>query len=250
MVAGAVELERADPARGGRLRRELDRVTAALADLPVGPTVVGHGDLHTGNLLVHRGTASVLDFEFSGLQKRVNDIAVAVCQVDGDPRLGGAIVEGYGALTDEERRVVPLFVDAHLLSHATWVTFYWSMGAAQHSQRDALAELDETVDQLGTCGAWLPRRCLLTRRRQPVPQHALSQACEHDHRRAARGQPPPASTGSPVCGGLWRCPTSPSSTVASIPSSKRGAGIGSTLLRTSRWPSPVRSENSSRSSNG
>jgi Ser/Thr protein kinase RdoA (MazF antagonist) len=29
-----VELERADPARGGRLRRELDRVTEALADVP------------------------------------------------------------------------------------------------------------------------------------------------------------------------------------------------------------------------
>lgn len=148
-----VELERADPARGGRVRRELDRVTEALAGVPVGPTVVGHGDLHTGNLLVHRGTTSVLDFEFSGLQERVNDIAISVCHVDGDPRLGGAIVAGYGALTDDERRAVPLFFDAHLLSHATWMTFHWSMGAAQRSQRDVLAELDETLDQLGTCGA-------------------------------------------------------------------------------------------------
>ena len=146
-----VELERADPARGGRLRRELDRVTEALADVPMGPTVVGHGDLHTGNLLVHRGTTSVLDFEFGGLQERVNDIAISVCHVDGDPRLGGAIVEGYGALTDEERRAVPLFFDAHLLSHATWVTFAFSTGA--RPQRDVLAELDGTLDQLGTCGA-------------------------------------------------------------------------------------------------
>jgi Ser/Thr protein kinase RdoA (MazF antagonist) len=152
-----VELERADPARGGRLRRELDRVTEALADVPVGPTVVGHGDLNTANLLVHRGTTSVLDFEFSGLQERVNDIAISVCHVDGDPRLGGAIVEGYGALTDEERRAVTLFFDAHLLSHASWVTFYWSMGAACPTGTRApvapLAELDETLDQLGTCGA-------------------------------------------------------------------------------------------------
>jgi len=147
-----VELERADPARGGRLRRELDRVTEALADVPVGPTVVGHGDLHTGNLLVHRGTTSVLDFEYSGLQERVNDIAISVCHVD-DPRLAGDIVEGYGALTDEERRAVTLFFDARLLSHASWMTFYWSMGAAQRSQRDVLAELDETLDRLGTCGA-------------------------------------------------------------------------------------------------
>ena len=147
-----IELERADPARGGRLRRELDRVTEALADVPVGPTVVGHGDLHAGNLLVHRGTTSVLDFEFSGLQERVNDIAISVCHVD-DPRLAAAIVEGYGALTDEERRAVTLFFDARLLSHASWMTFYWSMGAAQRSQRDVLAELDETLDRLGTCGA-------------------------------------------------------------------------------------------------
>jgi Ser/Thr protein kinase RdoA (MazF antagonist) len=148
-----VELERADPARGGRLRRELDRVTEALADVPVGPTVVGHGDLHAGNLLVHRGTTSVLDFEFSGLQERVTDIAISVCHVNGDPRLGDAIVDGYGALSDEERRAVPLFFDAHLLSHTTWVTFAWSMGAAQRAQRDVLAELDETLDRLGTCGA-------------------------------------------------------------------------------------------------
>jgi Ser/Thr protein kinase RdoA (MazF antagonist) len=94
----------------------------------------------------------VLDFESSGLQERVNDIAISVCHVD-DPRLAGAIVEGYGALTDEERRAVTLFFDARLLSHATWMTFYWSMGAAQRSQRDVLAELDETLDQLGTCGA-------------------------------------------------------------------------------------------------
>jgi hypothetical protein len=33
------------------------------------------------------------------------------------------------------------------------MTFYWSMGAAQRSRRDVLAELDETLDQLGTCGA-------------------------------------------------------------------------------------------------
>lgn len=147
-----VELERAEPARGGRLRRELDRVTEALADVPVGPTVVGHGDLHAGNLLVHRGTTSVLDFEFSGLQERVNDIAISVCHVD-DPLLAGAIVEGYGSLTDEERRAVTLFFDARPLSHASWMTFYWSMGAAQRSRRDVLAELDETLDQLGTCGA-------------------------------------------------------------------------------------------------
>ena len=147
-----VELERADPARGGRLGREIDRVTESLADVPVGPTVVGHGDLHTGNLLAHRGTTSVLDFEFGGLQERVNDIAISVCHVD-DPRLAGAIVEGYGALTDEEQRAVTLFFDARLLSHASWMTFYWSMGTAQRSQRDVLAELDETLDQLGTCGA-------------------------------------------------------------------------------------------------
>ena len=48
---------------------------------------------------------------------------------------------------------MPLFFDAHLLSHATWVTFGWSMGAAHRSQRDVLAELDETLDQLGTCDA-------------------------------------------------------------------------------------------------
>jgi Ser/Thr protein kinase RdoA (MazF antagonist) len=146
-----VELERADRARGARLRGELDRVTAALADVPMGPTVVGHGDLHAGNLLVHRGTTSVLDFEFGGLQERVNDIAISVCHVDGDTRLGGAIIEGYSALTDEERHAVPLFFDAHLLSHATWVTFAFSMGA--RSRADVLAELDATLDQLGTCRA-------------------------------------------------------------------------------------------------
>ena len=148
-----VELERADPARGGRLRRELEKVTAALADQPVGPTVVGHGDFHTGNLLVHRGTTSVLDFEFSGLQERVNDVAISVCHVDGDPRLASAIIEGYGQLTDEERRAVPLYFDAHLLSHATWVTFAWSTGAARRSQHDVLAELDQTLDLVGTCRA-------------------------------------------------------------------------------------------------
>jgi Ser/Thr protein kinase RdoA (MazF antagonist) len=147
-----VDLERADPARGGRLRREIDRVTEALADVAVGPTVIGHGDLHAGNLLVHRGTTSMLDFEFSGRQERVNDVAISVCHVDGDPRLGGAIVEGYGALTDEERRAVPLFFDAHLLSHASWVTFNWSMGGARRSPQEVLAELDQTLDQLGTCG--------------------------------------------------------------------------------------------------
>jgi hypothetical protein len=81
------------------------------------------------------------------------DAVISVCHVDGDPRLGGAIIEGYGALTDEERRAVPLFFDAHLLSHTTWVTFAWSMGAARRSQRDVLAELDATLDQLGTCDA-------------------------------------------------------------------------------------------------
>ena len=135
------------------MRREIDRVTEALADVPVGPTVVGHGDFHAGNLLVHGGTTSVLDFEFGGLQERVNDVAISVCHVDGDARLASAVVEGYGALTDEERRAVPLFFDAHLLSHASWVTFAWSMGAARRSPRDVLAELDQTLDQLGTCGA-------------------------------------------------------------------------------------------------
>jgi len=76
-------------------------VTEALADVPVGPMVLGHGDLHAGNLLVHRGTTSVLDFEFGGLQERVNDIAISVCHLD-DQRLAGAVVEGYGRLTDRQ----------------------------------------------------------------------------------------------------------------------------------------------------
>jgi Ser/Thr protein kinase RdoA (MazF antagonist) len=139
-----VELERADPARGGRLRRELDRVTEALAAVPVGPTVVGHGDLHTGNLLVHRGTTSVLDFDFSGPVERVNDVASSVCNIDQS--LAGGIVDGYVALSEEERRAVPLFFDARQLTHASWVTFQWSMGATTS------AELDETFDRLGTCG--------------------------------------------------------------------------------------------------
>jgi Ser/Thr protein kinase RdoA (MazF antagonist) len=146
-----LDLERADPDRGGRLRREIDRVTEALGCVPVGPTVVGHGDLHAGNLLVHHGTTSVLDFEFGGLQERLTDVAISVCHVDA-PELAMAIVEGYGSLTDGERRALPLFFDARLLSHASWMTFYWSTGQPQRSGRDVLVELDQTLDRLGTCG--------------------------------------------------------------------------------------------------
>ena len=57
-----------------------------------------------------------------------------------------------GQENDEERRAIPMFFDAHLLSHATWVTFFWSMGAPRRSQRDVLAELDGT-DNKANLGA-------------------------------------------------------------------------------------------------
>ena len=139
-----VELERADPARGGRLRREVDRVTAALDALPAGPLVVGHGDLHTGNLLVGRGTTSVLDFDFSHTMERALDIATSVGLLD-DQRLARSLVEGYGALAPEEVASIPLLFDARKLLHASWLTYLWSLGTT------VPAELDATFDQLGTC---------------------------------------------------------------------------------------------------
>lgn len=140
-----VELERADPLRGSRLRREVDRVTSALSSLAVGPSVLGHGDLHTGNLLVWRGRTSVLDLDFGHTMERVFDVATSVGLLD-DQRLAGALVDGYGALSDEERASVPLFFDARQLLHASWMTFLWSSGKASP------AELDATFDRLGTCG--------------------------------------------------------------------------------------------------
>lgn len=141
-----VALARADPARGARLQREVERVTSALAAQPVGPTVVGHGDMHTGNLLVWRGSTSVLDFDFTHTMERAFDVATSVGLLD-DQRLAPALVDGYGALSDDERRSIPLFFDARQLLHASWLTFLWSTGSAPAS------ELDGTLDRLGTCGA-------------------------------------------------------------------------------------------------
>jgi Ser/Thr protein kinase RdoA (MazF antagonist) len=132
------ELERADHARGARLRREVERVTTELDGFAPGPTVLGHGDLHVGNLVVHRGSTSVLDFDFCGPQERAVDVATAVCLLD-DQRLAPALVVG-------ERAAVPLLFDARLLLHASWVTFMWSRGETTP------AELDTTFDRLGTCG--------------------------------------------------------------------------------------------------
>jgi len=140
-----VALEAADPARGGRLRREVDRVTAHLAAIPVGPMVLGHGDLHTGNVLVWRGHTSVLDFDFSHTMERAFDVATSVGLLD-DQRLAPALVDGYAVLTDEERREVPVYFDARLLLHASWVTYLWSTG------KTTPAELDATFARLGTCG--------------------------------------------------------------------------------------------------
>jgi Ser/Thr protein kinase RdoA (MazF antagonist) len=140
-----VALEAADPARGGRLRREVECVTSALSVLPVGPTVLGHGDLHTGNVLVWRATTSVLDFDFIATMERAFDVATSVSLLD-DQRLARELVDGYGALSVDERASVPLFFDARQLLHASWLTFLWSSGKTEP------AELDPTLDRLGTCG--------------------------------------------------------------------------------------------------
>jgi Ser/Thr protein kinase RdoA (MazF antagonist) len=140
-----VELERADPRRGARLQREVERVTSALAAVAMGPTVLGHGDLHTGNLLVCRGTTSVLDFDFSHTMERAFDVATAVGLLD-DQRLAEALIDGYGALSDDERASVPLLFDARQLLHASWLTYLWSTGKTSPD------ELDSTFDRLGTCG--------------------------------------------------------------------------------------------------
>jgi Ser/Thr protein kinase RdoA (MazF antagonist) len=140
-----VALERADRSRGVRLQREVERVTSALAAVTIGPTVLGHGDLHTGNLLVSRGTTSVLDFDFSHTMERAFDVATSVGLLD-DQRLAPALVDGYGALSYDERAAVPLFFDARQLLHASWLTFLWSTG------KTAPDELDGTFARLGTCG--------------------------------------------------------------------------------------------------
>lgn len=140
-----VELERADPARGGRLRREVDRVTSALDALPIGPTVLGHGDLHTGNLLVWRDVTSVLDFDFSFTTERAFDVATSIGLLD-DQRLAPSLVAGYGALPAEEVAAIPLFFDARQLLHASWLTYLWSRGTSPAT------ELDSTLGRLGSCG--------------------------------------------------------------------------------------------------
>jgi Ser/Thr protein kinase RdoA (MazF antagonist) len=141
-----IELERADTGRGGRLRREVDRVTSALAAVPAGPSVLGHGDLHTGNLLVSAGRTSVLDFDFSHTMERAFDVATSIGLLD-DQRLAPWVVDGYGALDGDEVAALPLFFDARQLLHASWVTYLWSTG------KTTPAELDATFARLGACGA-------------------------------------------------------------------------------------------------
>jgi Ser/Thr protein kinase RdoA (MazF antagonist) len=140
-----VELEHADRDRGSRLRREVERVTSALAEVPVGPMVLGHGDLHTGNLLVARGATSVLDFDFSHTMEQAFDVATSIGLLD-DQRLAPALVDGYGALPAEELAAIPLLFDARQLLHASWVTYLWSQGRAEP------ADLDATFNRLGSCG--------------------------------------------------------------------------------------------------
>jgi Ser/Thr protein kinase RdoA (MazF antagonist) len=139
-----VDLERADRGRGARLRREVERVSTALSHLPVGPTVLGHGDLHTRNLLVSGGRTSVLDFDFSHTMERAFDVATSIGLLD-DQRLARSLVDGYSALTDDEMASLPLLFDARQLLHASWLTFLWSRGTAVGPQ------LDATLDRLGTC---------------------------------------------------------------------------------------------------
>jgi len=140
-----VALEREDRVRGARLRREVDRVSTALSRLPVGPSVLGHGDLHTGNLLVSAGCTSVLDFDFSHTMERAFDVATSIGLLN-DQRLARSLVDGYGVLTDDEVASLSVLFDARQLLHASWLTFLWSQGTV------APPELDATFDRLGTCG--------------------------------------------------------------------------------------------------
>ena len=149
-AAGLRDLERVDAARGERLRGALDRVVAALGGLPAGPTVVNHGDLHTGNLLVHRGTTSVIDFDFTQQQERAADIATSICLIGIRQELAPLVVAGYESVTPldaHEVAAIGALFDARLLHHASWLVFLWSQG------EDTGRDLDVTLDRLGTCGA-------------------------------------------------------------------------------------------------
>lgn len=108
-----------------------------------------HGDLHAGNLLVHRGMTSVIDFDFSHVQERAADLSTSICLL-ADQRLAPMLVDGYASvspLSEHERVTLPLLFDARLLHHAAWTLWRWSSGEPVHD------ELVRTLDRLGTCGA-------------------------------------------------------------------------------------------------
>lgn len=124
-----------------------DDLRAALSRLP---QQIVHGDIALSNSLVNNGTiAGVLDFEVSGWDARVTDLAAAMSSLGGDPasmtgrnridHVRAAYVAELG-LSSQELGVVPACVLQRCAGSVLWRAKRWANG---------LGPLSEVLERVG-----------------------------------------------------------------------------------------------------
>lgn len=79
------------------------------------PKTIIHGDWHMWNALYDTNgeVRAVLDFDFMQRAERIHDVAYmmwALLPNDSFPQLGIAFLQGYGELTDIEKRILPVAI--------------------------------------------------------------------------------------------------------------------------------------------
>jgi len=79
------------------------------------PKTIIHGDWHMWNALYDTNgeVRAVLDFDFMQRAERIHDLAYmmwALLPNDSFPQLGSAFLQGYGELTDIEKRILPVAI--------------------------------------------------------------------------------------------------------------------------------------------
>ncbi len=102
------------PADRATLNEGASRITAEIEALGTTPDRFGliHTDLHQNNYLFHNGSVRAIDFDDSGFEHYVYDLAITLWGIDTRPdrmALREALLAGYGAV-----RPLPPGADSHL----------------------------------------------------------------------------------------------------------------------------------------
>lgn len=122
----AWECEHLEPSLRDLLAEARAELLPRVADLETGPDRFGliHADLNLGNLMLHEGRLTVIDFDDAGFGFHAYELAVALQPLSGSAGYSAAraaLLDGYRAAHDIEASDVDLFVAVRSLMLVGWL---------------------------------------------------------------------------------------------------------------------------------